>query len=643
MTGRHRRHGGSLIVWTLSVCLLPAPIVAQEKPAKKTEARPGAPVAAFDYRAEAIACLKEAYETALKYPDAVDTARAVVAIADAAWRIDKKYASSLFVRAIEIAHGEVLRTNARDLRAIEARADAVNGFARRDGPGATLALQGLAARGFETATVSDKMSPEEREARAALFCIAAYNLAAVDPGTVARLARQSLELGVLPRGLGDVLGVLRDPLAGQELMRRALRVAAADERLTLDRLLDFGTKTFLVIQPGKTFSDVPQEWMWRTFGLRTDWERIAYGYLNRAADELLVAAREGRPSKVPMSEFALVGANPTAFRWTLEKLRPDRREVVQLAIARALHGDVAPLESDIADAREFELAIKGTPGEVLEAAARVRDAMLADALRLIAADRALREVEDEKARERIVHKALETTQDDRRRECAEAHVLIARAYRDAGAGKWNEAARWAARIARPELRAQLAGSLALLAAKSRRADEVAIFATAAKKASDVAIRSPRTVQGLWRAAVARDVVGDGEGAVAALSDALFVFDRMTADDEPPPNIGRAQNLITVHEVSPYMPVDREKPESWPVARALSAVVARDPLGARFVAASLKTAERRVEALTRLAGVLALRARKERERERKLRRRREVPVAASPEISDGRAAGTAGGQ
>jgi hypothetical protein len=158
-----------------------------------------------------------------------------------------------------------------------------------------------------------------------------------------------------------------------------------------------------------------------------------------------------------------------------------------------------------------------------------------------------------------------------------------------------------AKVSALDLRVHAYGVAAIRFAEQLKSEDAVAFAEKARKGAETAPRTVRTVHGLCLAAIARQAVGD-KSAVSAVSDLLFVYDRLLDDAVPPLPISSDTigHLIPL-EASPFKvpPLDK-----IPLEKAFAALAHRDPLGTRAAANALETPERRVDALVAAALALA---------------------------------------
>jgi hypothetical protein len=189
--------------------------------------------------------------------------------------------------------------------------------------------------------------------------------------------------------------------------------------------------------------------------------------------------------------------------------------------------------------------------------------------------------------------------DDAIRARAEDHTLLVAAT--LVATKASEAEAFIAKIAALDLRVQAYGAAAIHYAGQKQVDDVVLLAEKARKTAEVAPRTVRTVKGLCDAAIARQLVAD-KNAVSALTDLLFVFDRLSDDVEPP-------SAVTPEAIGHLKPTEATaiklpSLEKLPLKKAFAALARKEPLGVRPVASALATVERRIDALVAAGTALA---------------------------------------
>jgi hypothetical protein len=571
------------------------------------EGRAGARVklTRFDFRAEAVKCLSDAATTASKFPDAAAGATAVVRIADSAWKIDKVFARTLFEQAFALADGESGYAGARGRAGRAARALAIRLYGKRDFERANqLAAQPIEPKDADATAIADPKGRAELLADLAEQAFATNEPASFD------LALRSLETGYVEPPVPRILSsyFLKDPFPRRnsrvaDVFNKALEVASTGEHASYTALARMNAE--LSFLPAHRGGFAP-----RAYG-SVSWLNALDAYLRRAYKELAAAKAQERGSTLLPGDLELLARDQSMIeeetsRWSggWQSLRTLLKRVTAAA--------PKPSDAELHDRRLYSSALDLPPPEIREIAEKVFDPRLRDALLVIAADKIVKltkelPIEKKPAKDGPVEERkdpareyLDAIVDDRVRAAAEDHVLIATAT--TMARKTSEVEASLAKVSALDLRVQAYGVVAIRFAEQSKSDDAVAFAEKARRGAETAPRTVRTIQGLCLAAIARQAVGD-KGAVPAISDLLFVYDRLSDEAEPPlPISSDAIGHLIPLESSPFKVPQLDQ---VPLAKALAALAHRDPLGARPVANTVETTERRVDALIAAATALVV--------------------------------------
>jgi hypothetical protein len=587
------------IVWCLALALLaPVGTLAYQKAPARAKVR----VTKFDYRAEALKCYGDAAATASKFPDVAAGAMAVARMADTVWRLDKVFARELFEKAFALADYEAGYAGARGTAGGAARLLTIRLYAKRDFDRAR-ALGGQPIEPRDT----DAKKIENAKQRAELFADLAERAFATNEPASLELARQSVETGYLEPAIPRILSSFaskylwtrRDP-GVFDLFDKALEAASAGEHASYASLAEMNAT--LLFHPGNRNN-------WLRMYKWSSWDAALENYLRRVNRELAAAKAQGRKPTVPPGDIELIARDQPMIDTDLARWSGDPFRSLRNLLKRVAAAAPKPTDVELHDRKLFSDAISLSPPEIRELAEEVFDRHLRDSLLLLAADKTvklMKELPSEKKppkegeeRKDPIREYLDAIVDDRLRDAAEDHVLIALAT--SVARNATEVESLLAKVSALDLRVQAYGVAAMEFVEQKKSDEVVTFAEKARKIAETAPRTVRTVRGLCLAAMARQSAGD-KGAVSAVSDLLFVYDRLEDDVEPslpitPEVVG---HLIPL-EASPFKVPALDK---IPMAEAFAALAHRDPLGTRAVANALETPERRVDALVAAALALA---------------------------------------
>jgi hypothetical protein len=590
-------------VRTIACCLalaLMAPIgtLAYQKAPKRSRLK----VTRFDYRAEALKCYGDVAATASRFSDAAAGAMVIARMADTVWQLDKAFSRELFEKAFALADEESGYAGARGTAGRSARLLTIRLYAKRDFERA----RALAAQPIEPRD-TDAKKIEDPKQRAELLADLAERAFAKDRSASLDLALQSLETGYLDPAILRILAscAAQNPYRDRntkafDVFDKTLEVASTGPHASYTSLAQINTALSFYPSNYRSFrwyrphSDMP-------------WLDALGKYLGRTYREVAVARSQGREPKLPQGDLELIARDQPMLEEELGRWSPNAFRSLRTVLKRL--AAVAPKASEIEqhDRKLFSEALVLPPSEIREIAEKVFDQRLRDALLLVAADRTvklMKELPVEKKQAKAdeekdpIREYLDAIVDDRLRAAAEDHVLIATAT--SVARRASDVESLLAKVSALDLRVQAYGVAAVEFVEQGKLDEVETFAEKARKTAETAPRTVRTVRGLCLAAIALQAVGD-KSAVSAVSDLLFVYDRLADDVEPPlPISPDAVGHLIPLEASPFkMPLL----DKIPMEKAFAALARRDPLGTRPVANALETSERRVDAL--VAAAIAL--------------------------------------